>query len=509
MTTTRIPSGIWSWKSSVLVLLLVLAPIAGLAFIAVQEHTLIDAARVEGVITAPTTLVAALALYVAWRLTQDPALAWVSLAFTVLACQVVITTGLQLLTTVDTNEGWATFADLAILEVMMVCAALAIRFRLSVDPARLGFLIGIGLAPPRLITAVMLPDLDLGTSWVEPALTFGILITATCVFILNIGGLPGWLRVRLALTVVLISSANLAMVGSGHVAAIATIACDALGAVALASTALATLKQASATYELRRLDLARRLEDAEATSRVERARMHEINATLAGIASASRLIAAREVVSETRRAELEEMMQAELERLQRLLDAPAPVAHHDEDDLETELDDELDDLLDGAPGDASQLTVSDVDATIHRLALAHEVRGNVVDWQPSGQRVAADPDVVTEVVNILLDNAAKHGSSNAEVEVEVVGDAIEISVSDSGPGVAPEMRSRIFEWGGRGQRSNGKGIGLHIARQLAQEQGGYLVLRDDPRQRTTFVVGLRAARDGVAGDDHGAAANFA
>jgi signal transduction histidine kinase len=114
---------------------------------------------------------------------------------------------------------------------------------------------------------------------------------------------------------------------------------------------------------------------------------------------------------------------------------------------------------------------------------------------PSGERVSGDPDAVAEVINILLDNAAKHGGSPAEVDVRRLDDRVEIAVSDSGPGIAPEIRQQLFQWGARGPESRGQGIGLNIAASLIERQGGYLRLRDTLRQGTTFVIGLQAARD--------------
>ena len=76
----------------------------------------------------------------------------------------------------------------------------------------------------------------------------------------------------------------------------------------------------------------------------------------------------------------------------------------------------------------------------------------------------AQPDAVAAVFNVLLDNAAKHGRSEAEVTVEPHGNYVEVAVHDDGPGVDPSLRTRLFEWGVRGAGSSGQGIGLHVAR---------------------------------------------
>jgi signal transduction histidine kinase len=221
--------------------------------------------------------------------------------------------------------------------------------------------------------------------------------------------------------------------------------------------------------------------------------MHEINSTLAGIASATQVISDNRRTTAERCRQLEGMVQAELARLERLLSDPAsetrdPAAPAPAAVAAAEAP------ADEAPAD-DEAPVVDLDETISTLALSQAVRGNRVTWMPSGERVSGDPDAVAEVINILLDNAAKHGGTPAEVDVRRLDDRVEIAVSDSGPGIAPEIRQQLFQWGARGPESRGQGIGLNIAASLVERQGGYLRLRDTLRQGTTFVVGLQAARD--------------
>jgi signal transduction histidine kinase len=130
-----------------------------------------------------------------------------------------------------------------------------------------------------------------------------------------------------------------------------------------------------------------------------------------------------------------------------------------------------------------------LDATIGLIVISHEARGHPVSWRPAGLHVRAQPDAVAQVFNVLLDNAAKHGRSATQVSVERHGDYVEIVVRDDGPGVDPSLRARLFNWGARGDRSSGQGIGLHVARDLAQQQGGYLRLADG-KGGATFVLGL-------------------
>jgi signal transduction histidine kinase len=292
-----------------------------------------------------------------------------------------------------------------------------------------------------------------------------------------------WGRQRSALIVSLTVTtlATLAVVASvEHVTGTALVGLRATVAALVAAAISCLLWRHIEQHDTDTLN--RSLEDAVATTRLEHARMHEIKASLAGITSATQLIHDRPAgITEERRGLLEDMVQAELARLGRLLnDSPT----------------------------VPRPRTADLDQTIERLALAQEARGNVVRWHRSGQQVAAEPDAVAEVINILLDNAAKHGSSGAEVAVSTGRDTVEISVSDSGPGVSPAVRDRLFTWGARGPRSSGNGIGLHIAHDLTRRQGGYLELREGTSGRgTTFVVGLRPAVG--SGEAHGAVARLA
>jgi len=119
----------------------------------------------------------------------------------------------------------------------------------------------------------------------------------------------------------------------------------------------------------------------------------------------------------------------------------------------------------------------------------------VIGWRPSDVQVRGRPDDVTEIVGILLENSARHaGGEGLTVDVRPGRDRVEIVVSDDGPGIAPDLRDSLFDWGVRGQHSTGQGIGLHIARQLVADQGGHLRLLPGPETGTSFVVELPAVR---------------
>jgi signal transduction histidine kinase len=96
-----------------------------------------------------------------------------------------------------------------------------------------------------------------------------------------------------------------------------------------------------------------------------------------------------------------------------------------------------------------------------------------------------DPDAVAQILGNLLSNAEKYAASGRAIEVELAQDTASttIAVRDHGPGVPAAERARIFEPFYRSSDAlsdgaAGTGIGLTIARALAELHGGALVVED-------------------------------
>jgi signal transduction histidine kinase len=96
-------------------------------------------------------------------------------------------------------------------------------------------------------------------------------------------------------------------------------------------------------------------------------------------------------------------------------------------------------------------------------------------------RVACDPDRVAQLLRILIDNAITHTPAGTAVTIRVApangNHAVRLSVSDSGPGIAPEAIGRIFEPFYSADGVQGAGLGLAIARELADRMHGGLEVR--------------------------------
>lgn len=105
---------------------------------------------------------------------------------------------------------------------------------------------------------------------------------------------------------------------------------------------------------------------------------------------------------------------------------------------------------------------------------------------------------VDHVVSNLVSNALKYGRAGSPVVVRVEGgaDTVRVAVIDRGAGIPPEETERIF---GRFERLHqhdmqaGSGLGLYIARQLAEAMGGSLTVTSVVGEGSTFELRLAAA----------------
>ena len=105
-----------------------------------------------------------------------------------------------------------------------------------------------------------------------------------------------------------------------------------------------------------------------------------------------------------------------------------------------------------------------------------------------GQFALCARSSVTQIFDVLLDNALRHGSGRIELNVRVLGPAVAIDVTDEGVGIASDESDRIFRRG----VGSGTGIGLALARSIAVAEGGRLVLSS--HAPTTFSLILLGDR---------------
>ena len=110
--------------------------------------------------------------------------------------------------------------------------------------------------------------------------------------------------------------------------------------------------------------------------------------------------------------------------------------------------------------------------------------------------IRGDGERLRQVLTNLIDNAIKYSPAGAEVEVRAYQEdgLVRIDVRDSGPGIAKDDQKLIFEKFGRvtgsGATRPGTGLGLFIARSIAEAHGGALDVDSAPDQGSTFTLEL-------------------
>ncbi|WP_217915461.1 sensor histidine kinase [Miltoncostaea marina] len=149
------------------------------------------------------------------------------------------------------------------------------------------------------------------------------------------------------------------------------------------------------------------------------------------------------------------------------------------------------------------VALDEVAAQVHAsLAAAFEIRGLALEVDARPARAAGDPDAVRQIAVNLLSNALKYAPPAGAVRL---GTALDdgwatMRVHDDGDPAALDP-DRIFERFHRGSEaawtSGGEGLGLAIARELAEAQGGSLEL--EPSGGTCFVLRLPAASGAASG----------
>jgi signal transduction histidine kinase len=146
-----------------------------------------------------------------------------------------------------------------------------------------------------------------------------------------------------------------------------------------------------------------------------------------------------------------------------------------------------------------------------RVSLVVEKAVAAVKFHPDGRNVSltvaefppAEGDIdarnlESAIYNLLLNacQAASRSTHVPEVHVELteVDERIYVTISDNGPGIPASVRSTLFDPFMTAGKPNGTGLGLTLARRIAEEHGGSVCLEESNPERTAFTLSLTKNR---------------
>jgi two-component system, OmpR family, sensor kinase len=211
--------------------------------------------------------------------------------------------------------------------------------------------------------------------------------------------------------------------------------------------------------QLRRVDVARKEFIATAS--------HELRTPIFSLGGFVELLQDEDLDEDTRREFLDTMSE-QVERLQKLSGNLLDLSRLDSGSVE----------LHTEPVDLAELTRS-IAGEFHPRLAEH---GTELHLQvpEEGPNASCDREKVAQIMRILLDNALRHTPEGTNVTVSArYNGAAELTVADSGPGLPAGARSKVFERFYTGDAARGAGLGLAIARELAEHMDGRMLLRTD------------------------------
>ncbi len=240
------------------------------------------------------------------------------------------------------------------------------------------------------------------------------------------------------------------------------------------------------------IDRAEALEEAarsKAAKESERLRMilldsitHELRTPLTAIkASVTTLLSSGQVNAEDQH-EMLTVIDEEADRLNALIAQAVQMRQLEATGMRMEL----------SPRSIPELIERAIESSAYSLA-EHHLEISIPENCPA---VLADESWMERTISNLLRNAAKYSPkrSTIQVTVQCIDQQVTISVSDEGPGVAPDEREIIFERFYRGQRFRGRvsgtGLGLAICRAVVKAHHGTIDVQNQPGGGARFTVSL-------------------
>jgi signal transduction histidine kinase len=210
---------------------------------------------------------------------------------------------------------------------------------------------------------------------------------------------------------------------------------------------------------------------------------HELRTPVSVVRTTAQVILAKETRPEHEYRESMEIVEEQSSRLKRLVDAMFLLSRAEAQGIPLVREPLYIDDMVGECARALQVLATDRQVTIRTCG-------------DSEVMFSGDPTLLKQLVGNLLDNAIRHAQTGGAVTATVTRNdgRIAIRITDDGDGIALEDRERIFERFVRfDSRSQGAGLGLPIARWIAEAHGGTLILESTGPSGSCFEVTLPAA----------------
>ena len=171
-------------------------------------------------------------------------------------------------------------------------------------------------------------------------------------------------------------------------------------------------------------------------------------------------------ISDEGRGELYEIIEQEADRLNRFIQGMMDLAQLEAGRL----------TLESRAVSADEV-IEDALARAEPLLANHTVEITVDPALPS---LKVDPRLISQVLFTLTENAAKYSQPGTRIGIaaHTADGSVCFAVSDEGPGIAPEVRSRLFQKFSRVGTGAGFGLGLAIARGIVQAHSGRIWIED-------------------------------
>jgi signal transduction histidine kinase len=230
-----------------------------------------------------------------------------------------------------------------------------------------------------------------------------------------------------------------------------------------------------------RFDAELNAEMAQTRFRTERAereeQLHDTRSAVLAIQAATRMLVLRmDSFRDDERELVTSAISSELERLQEITDVEPAAVEPDEFSIRNAL----------LP-----------------LVVCQRARNRTIFLEiPTGLTAYARSAAVVEIVQNLVDNAARHApGSSITLRTETGLEGVRLRVEDHGAGVPPDAREEIFERNVTTGAAPGGGIGLFVAQRLARENDGDLWVEDQSGGGAAFVLALPVAAASAAVED--------